>query len=158
VLIDKTASEAALLVALLKQFPGVDLQIVNATTDGRKVVLLAHGDDDPGVFYLYDSASKKISKLLEREPWIKPQQMAHMEPVAFKARDGLTVHGYLTRPLGKEESRNLPLVVYVHGGPYGIWDTWDFDRDAQGFAWRAARRLQTLVQDWQLVAPRGVAR
>jgi len=142
VLIDKTASEAALLVALLKQFPGVDLQIVNATTDGRKVVLLAHGDDDPGVFYLYDSASKKVSKLLEREPWIKPQQMAHMEPVAFKARDGLTVHGYLTRPLGKEESHNLPLVVYVHGGPYGIWDTWDFDRDAQLLASRGYAVLQ----------------
>jgi len=68
--------------------------------------------------------------------------MAHMEPVAFKARDGLIVHGYLTRPLGKEESRNLPLVVYVHGGPYGIWDTWDFDRDAQLLASRGYAVLQ----------------
>jgi dipeptidyl aminopeptidase/acylaminoacyl peptidase len=142
VLIDKSAPEAALLVTLLKQFPGVDVQITSASTDGRKVVFLAHGDDDPGVFYLYDSVTKKASKLLDRVPWIKPQQMAHMEPVSFKARDGLALHGYLTRPLGKEESRNLPLVVFVHGGPYGIWDTWDFDWDAQALASRGYAVLQ----------------
>jgi dipeptidyl aminopeptidase/acylaminoacyl peptidase len=142
VLIDKTAPEAALLVALVKQFPGVDVQIINASTDGHKVVFLTHGDDEPGVFYLYDSSSKKISKLLERRPWIKPQQMARMEPVSFKARDGLLLHGYLTRPLGKEESRNLPLVVFVHGGPFGVWDTWDFDLEAQMLASRGYAVLQ----------------
>jgi len=142
VLLDKAAPEAALLVTLIKQFPGVDLQLVNASTDGKKVVFLAHGDDDPGVYYLYDAASKKITKLIERRPWLKPQQLAHMEPVTLKARDGLVLHGYLTRPLGKEEAKNLPLVVAVHGGPYGIWDDWDFNTEAQLFASRGYAVLQ----------------
>ena len=142
VLLDKAAPEAALLVTLIKQFPGVDLQLVNASTDGRKVVFLAHGDDDPGVYYLYDATSKKITKLLERRPWLKPQQMARMEPVTLKARDGLSLHGYLTRPLGREEARNLPLVVDVHGGPFGIWDDWDFNTEAQLFASRGYAVLQ----------------
>jgi dipeptidyl aminopeptidase/acylaminoacyl peptidase len=142
VLIDKSAPEAALLVTLIKQFPGVDVQIVNASTDGRKVVFLAHGDDDPGVYYLYDSGSKKITKLIERRPWIKPQQMAHMDPVSLKARDGLLLHAYLMRPLGKEEGKNLPLVVFVHGGPFGVWDNWDFDPEAQMLASRGYAVLQ----------------
>ena len=33
--------------------------------------------------------------------------------VSYKAADGLTIHGYLTRPVGVP-TRNLPLVVVVH--------------------------------------------
>jgi dipeptidyl aminopeptidase/acylaminoacyl peptidase len=68
--------------------------------------------------------------------------MAQMEPVALKARDGQALHGYLTRPSGKESARNLPLVVYVHGGPYGIWDNWDFDPEVQMLASRGYAVLQ----------------
>lgn len=142
VLLDKAAPEAALLVSMIKQFPGVDVDLASASTDGAKVVFLAQGDDDPGVFYLYDAATKKVSKLLERRPWIKPQQMAQMEPVALKARDGLALNGYLTRPPGKEQAKNLPLVVLVHGGPYGVWDNWAFDPTVQALASRGYAVLQ----------------
>src|SRR5262249_43546036 len=131
VLLDKSAPEASLLVSMIKQFPGVDLDLTSASTDGAKVVFLAQGDDDPGAFYLYDSGTKKVSKLLDRRPWIKPQQMARMEPVAVKARDGLALNGYLTRPADKEQAKGLPLVVFVHGGPYGVWDNWMFDPAVQ---------------------------
>jgi len=134
VLLDKYAPEAKLLVALIQQFPGVDLRIVNASRNGKKVLLLAHGDDDPGVFYLYDADSKKVTRLIERCPWIKPSKMAHMEPVSLTARDGLAVRGYLTRPLAHEDGKNLPLVVRVHGGPFGIFDGWDFNPEVQMLA------------------------
>jgi len=142
VLLDKAAPEAALLVSLMKQFPGVDVRITSASTDGRKIVFLAHGDDDPGVYYLHDVESKKTTKLLERRPWIKPQRMAQMQPVALKARDGLALNGYLSRPPGKEEAKNLPLVVMVHGGPFGIFDNWDFDPEVQLLATRGYAVLQ----------------
>ena len=141
-LIDKTAPEKTVLVELMKQFPGVDIQFSNASSDGRKVVFLAQGDDDPGVYYLYETQSRKITRLLDRRPWIKPQQMAHMEPVSLQARDGLALHGYLTRPLGKESAKNLPLVMLVHGGPFGIWDNWGFDSDTQLLASRGYAVLQ----------------
>jgi dipeptidyl aminopeptidase/acylaminoacyl peptidase len=142
VLLDKKAPEAAALIAMMKKFPGVDMRIVNASGDGSKVVFLASGDDDPGVFYLYETASGKATKLIEREPWIRPQDMAHREPFAIKARDGMTLRGYLTRPLGKVGARDLPLVVVVHGGPYGVWDTWDFDALTQLLASRGYATLQ----------------
>jgi dipeptidyl aminopeptidase/acylaminoacyl peptidase len=56
--------------------------------------------------------------------------VAEVKPVSFKARDGLDIQGYLTVPVGSE-ARNSPLIVYIHGGPYNINDTWGFDQDAQ---------------------------
>ena len=56
--------------------------------------------------------------------------MARVKPVELKARDGLAMRGYLTLPPGKDE-RNLPLIIYPHGGPFGIYDTWGFDTDPQ---------------------------
>ncbi|MGH8123494.1 MAG: alpha/beta hydrolase family protein [Rudaea sp.] len=129
--LDRNAPEVALLVSLMKQFPGVDIQFVNASRDGRKIVFLAVADDDPGVFYLYDADTKKITKLVERRPWIKPQQMAQSEPIALKARDGLELNGFLTRPPGKAEAKDLPTVVMVHGGPYGVYDDLAFDDQVQ---------------------------
>jgi dipeptidyl aminopeptidase/acylaminoacyl peptidase len=63
-----------------------------------------------------------------------------MEPVSFTARDGLTVHGYITFPPGLER-RNLPLVLDVHGGPWHR-DTWGYDPEAQWLANRGYICLQ----------------
>lgn len=38
-------------------------------------------------------------------------------PIQFTSRDGLLLHGYLTTP-NAQAIKNLPTVVYVHGGPW----------------------------------------
>ena len=134
VLLDKAAPEAQLLVTLMKQFQGEDIRFTSATRDGKKAVFVAQADVDPGVFYLYDADKQKVSALFERRPDIKPELMASMEPIAFKARDGLALHGYLTRPHGKEKTKNLPTVVLVHGGPYFVRDSWRFNPEVQWLA------------------------
>jgi dipeptidyl aminopeptidase/acylaminoacyl peptidase len=68
--------------------------------------------------------------------------MARMEPVTLRARDGLALHGYLTWPAGKEAAQRLPLVVYLHGGPYGVRDSWGFDAEVQLLASRGYAVLQ----------------
>jgi len=35
----------------------------------------------------------------------------------YKARDGMTLYGYLTTPAG-QEAKGLPMVVLPHGGPW----------------------------------------
>ena len=126
-LLDKNAPEAKLLVSLMQQFPSEDVHITSHTRDGKKAVVLISSDTDPGQFFLYEEGSRKLTFLLARRPWIKPEQMASMEPITLKARDGLLLHGYLTRPPGKNDAKNLPLVVFVHGGPYYIRDRWAYD-------------------------------
>jgi dipeptidyl aminopeptidase/acylaminoacyl peptidase len=53
--------------------------------------------------------------------------------IDVKARDGMTLHGYLTLPNGGAD-KHLPMVVLPHGGPFGIFDEWTFDDDSQMLA------------------------
>jgi dipeptidyl aminopeptidase/acylaminoacyl peptidase len=63
-----------------------------------------------------------------------------MLPVAYAARDGLTIHGYLTTPAGVP-AEALPAVVLVHGGPWAR-DTWGFNPFVQWLANRGYAVLQ----------------
>lgn len=128
--------------ALSKALPGESVRIVSSTEDGSKAVALASSDMDPGTYYLWDNATGKAEPLLQRADWIKPNQMASKQPIEFKARDGMTIHGYLSMPPGREEAKHLPLVVMVHGGPFGIRDDWEYDPIVQVMATRGYAVLQ----------------
>ncbi|HEY0231118.1 MAG TPA: S9 family peptidase [Dokdonella sp.] len=141
-LIDASAPEAKLLAAMSAQFPGEYVRFTSHTRDGRKVVVLVAAADDPGSFYLYDADARKAGFLFARMPWIKPEAMSKVEPIVVKARDGTALHGYLARPQGREQAKGLPLVVYVHGGPFGVRDLWEFDPTVQALASRGYAVLQ----------------
>ncbi|MGA9422616.1 MAG: S9 family peptidase [Rhodanobacteraceae bacterium] len=141
-LLDQDAPEARLLVALMRQFPGEDVEFTSHSRDGGKVVVVVESGSDPGRFYLYDAARHKLRFLVARAPWIRPGQMAPVQPIRLKARDGLALHGYLTRPPGMSDTKNLPLVVFVHGGPYFVRDRWRFDPYVQMLASRGYAVLQ----------------
>jgi dipeptidyl aminopeptidase/acylaminoacyl peptidase len=55
------------------------------------------------------------------------------------ARDGVVLHGYVTRPATPGPH---PLVVMPHGGPHGVRDVWSFDSEAQLLASRGYAVLQ----------------
>ncbi len=141
-LLHRDAPGAKLLVALMQQFPGEDVEFTSHSRDGRKVVVLVESGSNPGSFYLYDASSHKLQFLVARAPWIKPSQMARVKPIQLKARDGLDLHGYLTSPPGISDAKNLPLVVFVHGGPYFVRDRWRFDPYVQMLASRGYAVLQ----------------
>src|SRR5262249_50754797 len=67
-------------------------------------------------------------------------KLAQMEPVEFKAKDGLTIHGYLAKPVGVEP-KNLPTVLLVHGGPWGR-DAWGYHPEVQFYTNRGYAVLQ----------------
>jgi len=97
-------------------------------------------DDGPVPFYAYDRRAQKATFLFDNQPDLNKYTLAEMEPISFTARDGLTIHGYLTLPPG-ENKKNLPVVLNVHGGPWGR-DTWGYRPDAQWFANRGYACLQ----------------
>jgi dipeptidyl aminopeptidase/acylaminoacyl peptidase len=97
-------------------------------------------DNGPGAFYLYDRQSKKAEFLFCTMPQLKKYTLAHMEPVSFLSRDGLTLHGYVTYPPGKKK-KNLPMVLNVHGGPWAR-DAWGYNSRSQWLANRGYACLQ----------------
>lgn len=139
---DSNSPDVKALVDLMQQYPGEDVRFVSGTDDGSKAIALVQADADPGTFFLYDKASGKFSPLLQRASWIDPTRLARKQPITLNARDGLQLHGYLTYPPGKENAKHLPMVVFVHGGPFGIRDDWDYDPYVQAMATRGYAVLQ----------------
>jgi dipeptidyl aminopeptidase/acylaminoacyl peptidase len=140
IVVKQDAPEAQTLAALQDAFQGQAVRITSITADGTRAIVLVYGDRNPGEYYLYDAKGQKVQLLFSVRPEIKLDDMAEMKPVTLKARDGKTLHGYLTLPHGR--SKNVPLIVYPHGGPFGIRDQWDFNSDVQLLAYHGYAVLQ----------------
>jgi dipeptidyl aminopeptidase/acylaminoacyl peptidase len=111
------------------------------STDRAHFVIDARSDVSPGVFYLMDARTGRIQWFADRAPWIKPKEMSPMQPVRYKARDGLIIPAYLTVPRA-QAAKALPMVIVIHGGPWVEGDTWSFDPEAQFLASRGYAVLQ----------------
>lgn len=126
--------------AIARQLPGYELAWQDATRDEKKFIVASYSDRTPGARYLYDADSNTLHKLADINTALPEADMAPMQPIQFKARDGLTLHGYLTLPLGRP-AENLPVVVNPHGGPWAR-DYWGFNPEAQFLANRGYAVLQ----------------
>jgi dipeptidyl aminopeptidase/acylaminoacyl peptidase len=117
--------------ALFAVDPG-DLALTGHDHTDRTWLAAYTNDDGPVRYYTYDRDSKQATFLFEHQPALTEYQLAKMEPFSYTARDGLTIHGYLTFPPGAGRE-NLPTVLNVHGGPWAR-DTWGYDPEAQWLA------------------------
>ena len=127
---DPQSREAKLYAMLGQAFPGSAVKVTSTTRDGKLMLVLVYSDRDPGKFYLFDTQSNQAQYLLSQKRWIDPKAMARTQVLQIKARDGVPLRAYLTLPPGRD-ARNLPLVVFPHGGPFTIYDRWGFNPDAQ---------------------------
>lgn len=112
--------------AVSAAFPGESVAVLNATRDGALAVIKVSSDRDPGTFYLFDRHRAKADLLFHSMPWLDPAQQLPSQPIAFKARDGLALTGFMTLPRGHAGTPG-PMVVMVHGGPYYLRADWAFD-------------------------------
>jgi dipeptidyl aminopeptidase/acylaminoacyl peptidase len=136
---DEDVQEARLSKALAANFPDELAYFSSFTRDGKHAIVEVISDRNPGDYYLFDLDTHNAHYLLSARPWINPERMRPMQPIALKARDGLALHGFLTLPAG---DKPFPLIVLPHGGPHGIADQWTFDDEAQLFANRGYAVLQ----------------
>jgi dipeptidyl aminopeptidase/acylaminoacyl peptidase len=125
---------------LQKQLPGYELVVQSATRDETRFVVAALSDLTQGTRYFYDARSNRLEKLGELAPWLPAAQMAPMKPITYTSRDGLSIPGYLTLPVGRE-AKSLPCIVNPHGGPWAR-DAWGFNPEVQFLANRGYCVLQ----------------
>jgi dipeptidyl aminopeptidase/acylaminoacyl peptidase len=97
-------------------------------------------DTGPIPYFHYDRRRREGRFLFDHRPELSQYELAPMEPFSFQARDGLTIHGYLTFPPGAGRE-GLPTVLNVHGGPWAR-DAWGFDPEAQWLANRGYLCMQ----------------
>jgi dipeptidyl aminopeptidase/acylaminoacyl peptidase len=129
----------ALFADLEKLLPGYEIDLQSADKDEGVFVVATWNDRTQGVRYLYEAATKTLTKLAEIAPWLDENALVEMKPITYQARDGLTIHGYLTLPRGG--GKNLPLIVNPHGGPWAR-DGWGYNPELQFLANRGYAVLQ----------------
>ncbi|MBS1853445.1 MAG: S9 family peptidase [Acidobacteria bacterium] len=138
------ATDAAIAkdFAVLEKAHRGDFSVLSAD-DANQIWTVAYTvDDGPTYYYLYDRRGRKATLLFSNRPALEKYKLAEMRPVKFAARDGLVMHGYLTLPvLPAAQQKDLPLIVYPHGGPYQR-DDWGYNDDAQLLANRGYAVLQ----------------
>ncbi len=136
----KTEEAARLWKGLRKALPDGEITFVSVADDLSLLLVKVSSDVDPGSIHLYEPESGKSTLQYRIRPGLPRQHLAQMQPLSFIARDGMTIHAYLTLPRGVAP-RNLPLVMYIHGGPWKR-NTWRSDPYVQFLANRGYAVMQ----------------
>ena len=113
--------------SLDETFPGESPWIENWSQDRSRFIVRTTRNDRAPMFYLYDAKERTANAIASTYPELDGSKLAPRLPYTYKARDGVDIPGYLTRPFGVEGP--APLVVLPHRGP--------MDRDVDGFDWLA---------------------
>jgi dipeptidyl aminopeptidase/acylaminoacyl peptidase len=134
---------------LEERLPGRENRLSTHSRDERRYIVISGGDRTRGSYWRLDVPDEigpdgdgglVLEPLFDSAPWLVEEELAEMRPIRYTSRDGLTIHGYLTLPVGREP-RDLPLVIHPHGGPWHR-DVWGFDPDIQFLASRGVAVLQ----------------
>ena len=119
--------------------------VVDSAADGHRLLVLAAGGTLPGSYFILTRGKNTaaLEPLGAIRPDIPAAALAPVTPISYRARDGLTIHGYVTLPPGRSLSDKapIPFVVLPHGGP-STRDVLGFDYLAQMIASRGYGVLQ----------------
>lgn len=122
----------------LKSITKGDMNVIDRSLDDNFWAVSYVKDDGPVNYYLYDRAAKNAKFLFTNRKNLEGVKLAKMYPVIINSRDGLDLISYLTLPYGSNLedyhlSKPLPMVLFVHGGPWAR-DSWGYNSYHQWFA------------------------
>jgi dipeptidyl aminopeptidase/acylaminoacyl peptidase len=104
----------------LPKLPDGDITGVNISDSERLMAFYLNGDRSPSNLYVYDFATKKVTRLTDSlNPEIDPGDLVTSEVVRYKSFDGMEVPNILYRPHGADAAHKAPAVLLIHGGPGG---------------------------------------
>lgn len=116
------------------------INIVGASADESRLLIIASSDTDPGTVYVYDKATRGLEVLLALRDSLVEMPMGKMTPVTYPAQDGTQIPAFLTLP-PDTQGNDLPAIVLPHGGP-AARDYWGFDWIVQFLTSRGYAVLQ----------------
>lgn len=115
--------------------------ILDISDDRNRMLVLQEGPADPGALYVFTPSERRLDLFAEYRPGVPRTLLAEPRAVRYDARDGTSIHGYLTLPVGRP-AEDLPLIVHPHGGPYGLRDRDEYNDMVQLLANRGYAVIQ----------------
>lgn len=125
-----------------------DEQVSALTGEGRRIGAIARtgeggfvyaGNDavSPGELFACDADGSNERQLTHfNQEWIESVEIASPEAFTVKSDDGGAVHGWLLKPAGFKADVKYPLLLQIHGGPFGMYG-------------------ETFMHEFQLLAAKG---
>jgi len=104
-------------LAVTQALPDTTNLITSESADEKRLIIFAGSSGNPGSYYLFDRENKKLMYLGSRYPGLEKISLSKTKGTRYKARDGMTVYGYVSYPVTYNDTPS-PMVVLVHGGPY----------------------------------------
>src|SRR3989441_1989435 len=120
-----------------------DIDFSGLSADGRRALIHVQQDTVSPEWALYDRTTRRLRPLFKARRNLDGLPLRPLESVAFPARDGLRIQGYLTLPAA--DAGRVPLVLVIHGGPY-LRDEWGFNPTHQ---WLANRGYAVLSVNYR---------
>lgn len=99
------------------------------------VLIESYADQQPSRWLVWNRAERKLTLVGAERPQVPAARMAQTDFVRFKARDGLEIPAYVTRPPGAGSGK-LPVVIDIHGGPWVRGGHWRWNAEWQFLASR----------------------
>jgi len=124
-----------------ERFGAGNAHLVSRDRRDEKLIFKVGKPSQPGGYYLYDTAAGKLALIGWVYPDLADAELNPMSTVTYTARDGLKIPAVVTMPRHRAGQKNLPVVVLVHGGPFGIRQEEEFG----AFPWQQALAEQGYV-------------
>lgn len=109
---------AAIQADLDQAFPRQSVEIQQWSEDRSRVLARFSTDEDPGRYGMVNTRTGTIENLLNRAPWLQPEDISVSEGFGFDSPSGGRLTGYLTLP-NVPKITPPPLIIYCQGG---LWD------------------------------------
>lgn len=117
---------------MIKSLYKCEIDLVSRSLDDRYWIVSALIDTAPLRYMKFERDSRQGQLLFSTRPALLNYKLASMRPVRVRSRDGFNLICYLTLPPGTADPDSLrplaplPMVLLVHGGPWGR-DEWGYN-------------------------------
>jgi dipeptidyl aminopeptidase/acylaminoacyl peptidase len=91
---------------------------IDVGRDGR-IVMIGTEPQRPPELYLLKNSRDTIVRVTDLNAEVAALKLGQMESLFWKSDDGLPLSGVLTFPPGFDSAKKYPLLLNIHGGPWG---------------------------------------
>jgi dipeptidyl aminopeptidase/acylaminoacyl peptidase len=133
---------------LRQQLGGFEIAVNSQSTDDSHWTVIAHKAEQPATYFHFDRRQGSVTEICRARPALRHAKLAPMQSFDGLSRDGRRLPCYLTLPLevsGERPEKPLPMVLVVHGGPWGR-DSYGYNRAHQ---WLANRGYAVLSANYR---------
>jgi len=102
--------------------PAAGRSVAGFSVSQSGVIVFQAGDAAaPDDLYLRTPTGEERRLTAVNAAWLREVQLGAVEKFSYRGADGWPMEGWLIKPPGFEAGRAYPTVLFIHGGPHGVY-------------------------------------